>query len=159
MIKVDISLTGAGRIAAAAIAAIVLSAGFCRADELGPNCKQFLQLKMQCLGAKANTIESNGNAQRAREIRRSIPFEMHQAIYYLAKDKEFTDSYRMELRCANDAWYIQNADSPENNRPETSARLCGVMRSWSEDYKITPDSDSKVEARIREMEAEIGISK
>ena len=114
---------------------------------------------MQCLAAKANTIESNGNAQRAREIRRSIPFEMHQAIYYLAKNKEFTDSYRTELRCANDAWYIQNADSPNNNRPETSARLCGVMKSWPEDYKITPDSDSKVEARIREMEVEIGISK
>ena len=159
MTKLDISPTTAGRVAAAAIAAITFTATSCWADELGPRCKQFLELKMQCLAAKANTIESNGNAQRAREIRRSIPFEMHQAIYYLAKNKEFTDSYRTELRCANDAWYIQNADSPNNNRPETSARLCGVMKSWPEDYKITPDSDSKVEARIREMEVEIGISK
>ncbi|MDR6480569.1 hypothetical protein [Paraburkholderia terricola] len=159
MTKLSFSLTGAGRIAAAAIAAIVLSAGSCRADELGPKCKQFLQLKMQCLGAKANTMESNGNAQMAREVRRSIPFEMHQTIYYLAKSKGFTDAYRMELRCAEDAWYIQNADSPKNYRPETSVRLCSITKSWPDNYRITPDYDSKVEARIREMETEIGISR
>lgn len=159
MTKLSISLTGAGRIAAAAIAATVLTVGSCRADELGPSCKQYLQLKMQCLGAKANTIESNGNAQKAREIRHSIPFEMHRAIYLLAKNLGFMEASRVEQYCAEDAWYIQNADSPKNNRPETSARLCSVSTSWPENYKITPDSDSKVEARIREMEAEIGISK
>ncbi|WP_186267701.1 hypothetical protein [Burkholderia gladioli] len=155
----SISLTGAGRIAAVAIAAITLTAGFCRADELGPSCKQYLQLKMQCLGAKANTIESNGNAQKAHEIRRSIPFEMHQAIYYLAKNREFKSADRMEQGCGEDAWYIQNAESPKNYRPEKSVRLCSITTSWPENYKIKPDSNSKVESRIREMEAEIGISR
>jgi hypothetical protein len=159
MTKLGISLTGAGQITAAAIAAIVLSAGPCRADELGPSCKQFLQLKMQCLGAKAIMIESNGNAQKAREIRRSIPFEMHQAIYYLAKSREFKSAESMEQGCGQDAWYIQNADSPKNYHPETSARLCAVSTSWPGNYKITPDSNSKVETRIREIEAEIGISR
>ncbi|MFM0302698.1 hypothetical protein PQQ99_21490 [Paraburkholderia sediminicola] len=159
MFKLSISLTVAGRVAAAAIAAITLTVGSCRADELGPSCKQYLQLKMQCLGAKANTIESNGNAQKARDIRRSIPFEMNRAIYLLAKNLGFMDASRVEQYCAEDAWYIQNADSPKNNRPETSVRLCSVTTSWPENYKITPDSDSKVEARIREIEAEIGISK
>lgn len=159
MIKLDISLTGAGRIAVTAMAGIVLTVGSCRADELGPSCKQYLQLKMQCLGAKANTIESNGNAQMAREFRRSIPFEMHQVIYHLAKDRQFMSSERLEQGCAEDAWYIQNAESPKNYRPETSVRLCSVSTSWPENYKITPDSDSTVEARIREMKAEIGISK
>lgn len=159
MTKLNISLTGAGRIATATVAAITLTAGSCQADELGPSCKQFLQLKMQCLGAKANTIESNGNAQKARETRRSIPFEMHQVIYYLAKNKEFKSAERMEQGCADDAWYIQNADSPKNYRPQKSVQLCSVTTSWPENFKITPDSDPKVEARIREMEAEIGISK
>ncbi|QPS36284.1 hypothetical protein [Burkholderia oklahomensis] len=155
----SISLAGAGRIAAVAIAAITWTAGSCRADELGPSCKQYLQLKMQCLGAKANTIESNGNAQKAHEIRRSIPFEMHQAIYYLAKNREFKSADRMEQGCGEDAWYIQNAESPKNYRPEKSVQLCSVTTSWPENYKITPDSNSKVESRIREMEAEIGISR
>jgi hypothetical protein len=31
-----------------------------------PNCKQYLQSKMQCMAATAQRIESNGNAQRAR---------------------------------------------------------------------------------------------
>jgi len=159
MTELSISLTRAGRIAAAAIAAITLTVGSCWADELGPSCKQFLQLKMQCLGAKANTIESNGNAQKAHEVRRSIPFELHQTIYYLAKNREFSDAYRMEQHCAEDAWYIQNADSPKNYRPQKSVQLCSVTTSWPENYKITPDSDSKVETRIREMEAEIGISR
>ncbi|MFM0230348.1 hypothetical protein [Paraburkholderia sediminicola] len=159
MTKLSISRTGAGRIVAAAIATITLTSGSCHADELGPSCKQYLQLKMQCLSAKANTIESNGNAQKARETRRSIPFEMHQVIYYLAKNKEFKSAERMEQGCADDAWYIQNADSPKNYRPQKSVQLCSVTTSWPENYKITPDSDSKVEARIQRMEAEIGISR
>lgn len=149
----------AGRMVAAVVAVITFTATSCWGDELGPSCKQFLHLKMQCLGAKANKIESNGNAQKAREIRRSIPFEMHQATYLLAKNLGFMDASRVEQYCAEDAWYIQNADSPKNNRPETSVRLCSVTTSWPENYKITPDSDSKVEARIQEIEAEIGISK
>lgn len=155
----SICIAGAGRIAAAAITAITLTAGSCRADELGPSCKQYLQLKMQCMGATANRIESNGNAQRAQEIRRSIPFEMHQAIYTLAKNRQFKSAERLEQGCAEDAWYIRNADNPKNYRPETSMRLCSVTTSWPENYKITPDSNPTIEARIRQMEAEVGISK
>ncbi|AIO66664.1 hypothetical protein DM82_2294 [Burkholderia oklahomensis] len=84
---------------------------------------------------------------------------MHQAIYYLAKNREFKSADRMEQGCGEDAWYIQNAESPKNYRPEKSVQLCSVTTSWPENYKITPDSNSKVESRIREMEAEIGISR
>ncbi|TKC91699.1 hypothetical protein FAZ69_04455 [Trinickia terrae] len=157
MIKLEIGLTGAGRVAAAVIAAIALHAGACRADELGPSCKQYLQLKMQCLSATANRVESRGNVQAAREIRRDIPFEMHQAIGILAKSRAFKSADLVEQRCADDAWYITNGDSPQNSRPQRSMQLCSVTTSWPEDYRITPDYDSKVEARIRKMEFEIGL--
>jgi len=154
MIKLEVSITGAGRVIAVAIAAMAMSAGSCRADELGPSCKQYLQLKMQCMEARADRIASNGNTEGARQLRRSIPFEVHQAIYYLAKNKP---SRNIERDCADDAWYIQNADSAQNSRPERSVRLCSVTTSWPENYKITPDADSEVEARIRKMESEIRI--
>lgn len=159
MIKLGINYTGARQVATAAIAALVLCAGACKADELGPRCKQYLQLKQQCLSARANTIESNGHAQTAREIRRSIPFEMHQAIEVLAKNRQFSNADLIEHQCAEDAWYIQNANSAQNPRPERSAQLCSVTTSWPENYRITPEYDPKVEARIRKMEEEIGFSR
>lgn len=159
MIKLGINYTGARQLVTAAIAALMLSAGACKADELGPSCKQYLQLKQQCLSARADTIESNGYAQKAREIRRGIPFEMHQAIHMLAKSREFSNADLVEHRCAQDAWYIQNANSTQNPSPERSVQLCSVATSWPENYKITPDYDQKVEARIRKMEEEIGFSR
>lgn len=47
MIKLGISYTGARQVTTAAIAALMLCAGACKADELGPRCKQYLQLKQQ----------------------------------------------------------------------------------------------------------------
>ncbi len=156
MRKLEIRVTGVGHVAIAAIAALTLHTGACKADELGPSCKQYLQLKQQCLAARANTIESNGHAQTAREIRRSIPFEMHQAIDTLAKNREFSNADLVEHRCAEEAWYIENANSAQNPRPERSVQLCSVTTSWPENYKITPEYDPKVEERIRKMEAEVG---
>jgi len=56
MRKLEIRVTGVGHVAIAAIAALTLHTGACKADELGPSCKQYLQLKQQCLAARANTI-------------------------------------------------------------------------------------------------------
>ena len=159
MIRMGMGHTGARQAIAAAIAVITLNAGACWADELGPSCRQYLQLKHQCLLARASTIEANGNAQSAQEMRRSIPFEIHRAIGILAKDKEFTSADRIERHCAEYAWSIENAESPQNYRPERSVQMCSVTTSWPKNYRITPDYDSKVEARIRRMENEIGLSR
>ncbi|WP_233831746.1 hypothetical protein [Paraburkholderia sp. ZP32-5] len=159
MIKLEISLSRAWRVIAAGIVVTMLNASSCWADELGPSCKQYLELKKQCLAAMANRIESNGNTQRAREIRREIPFEIHQVIGILAKSREFSSADVVEHSCAEDAWYIQNAESSKNYRPQRSVQLCSLTTSWPETYKITPDSDPKVEARIQKMEAEIGSSR
>ncbi|WP_124831185.1 hypothetical protein [Burkholderia stagnalis] len=159
MIRLGMRHTGARRAIAVPIAAIALNVGSCWADELGPSCKQYLQLKQQCLLARASTIEANGHAQSAQDMRRSVPFEMHRAIGILAKDKEFMSTDRIERHCAEDAWSIKNAESPQNYRPERSVQLCSVITSWPKNYRITPNYDPKVEARIRKMESDLELSR